>query len=60
MFKFIGRDEPVRVVIQICMKPTQGNSLNSYLYLKLAKLSSFSFFKKKCMYAKLIIMKKNK
>jgi hypothetical protein len=32
-----GRDEPIRVVIHIFMETTQGNSLCSYLYLKLAK-----------------------
>jgi hypothetical protein len=37
-------DEPVRVVIYICMETTQGNSLCSYLYLKLAKMSCFSFY----------------
>jgi hypothetical protein len=32
-----GRDEPVGVVIHICMETTQGISLYSYLPLKLAK-----------------------
>jgi hypothetical protein len=38
-----GRDEPTGVVIHICTETTQGNSLCSYLYLKLAKISCFSF-----------------
>jgi hypothetical protein len=42
--KRTGRDEPVGVVIHICMETTQGNSLCSYLYLKLAKMSCFSFY----------------
>jgi hypothetical protein len=33
----------VGVVIHICIETTQGNSLCSYLYLKLAKTSHFSF-----------------
>jgi hypothetical protein len=39
-----GRDEPVGVVIHICTKATQENSLCSYLYLKLAKTPCFSFY----------------
>jgi hypothetical protein len=39
---FIG-DEPIGVVIHICMEISYGNSLCSYLYLNLAKMSSFSF-----------------
>jgi hypothetical protein len=35
--KRTGRDEPVGVVIHICMETTQGISLCSYLYLKLGK-----------------------
>jgi hypothetical protein len=38
-----GRDEPIWVVIHICMETTQS-SLYSYLYLKLAKKPCFSFF----------------
>jgi hypothetical protein len=38
------RDEPIGVVIHICMETTQGNSLGSYLYLTLAKTSCFSFY----------------
>jgi hypothetical protein len=37
-------DEPVGVVIHTCMETTQGNFLYSYLYLKLAKMSCFSFY----------------
>jgi hypothetical protein len=36
-----GRDEPVWVVIHICMETTQGIFLYSYLYLKLAKCHVF-------------------
>jgi hypothetical protein len=39
-----GRDEPIWVVIYICMEETQGISLYSYLYLKLAKTPYFSFY----------------
>jgi hypothetical protein len=42
--KRIGRDEPVGVVIHICMETTQGISLCSYLYLKLAKMPCFSSY----------------
>jgi hypothetical protein len=38
-----GRDEPTGVVIHTCMETTQGNSLCSYLSLKLAKTPCFSF-----------------
>jgi hypothetical protein len=37
-------DKPIGVVIYICMETTQGNSLCSSLYLKLAKMSCFSFY----------------
>jgi hypothetical protein len=39
-----GRNESVGVVIHIYMETTQGNALCSYLYLKLAKKSCFSFY----------------
>jgi hypothetical protein len=42
--KRTGRDEPVGVVIHICMETTQGISLCSYLYLKVAKMPCFSFY----------------
>jgi hypothetical protein len=42
--KRTGRDEPIGVVIHICVEITQGNSLYSYLYLKLAKTPCSSFF----------------
>jgi hypothetical protein len=51
--KSSGRDEPIWVVIHVCMKTTQGIPLYSYLYLKLTKVACFShyllcfFFKKK-------------
>jgi hypothetical protein len=35
------RDETISIVIHICMETTQGNSLCSYLYLKLAKMHVF-------------------
>jgi hypothetical protein len=38
------RDEPNGVIIHTCMETTQGNSLCSYLYLKLAKASCFSYY----------------
>jgi hypothetical protein len=41
--KRTGRNEPTGVAIHICMEISQGNSMYSYLYLKLAKTSSFSF-----------------
>jgi uncharacterized protein YybS (DUF2232 family) len=36
-----GRDEPMWVIIHICMVTTLGISLYSYLYLELAKTLSF-------------------
>jgi hypothetical protein len=42
--KRTGRDEPVGVVIHICMETAQGNSPSSYLYLKLTKMPCFSFY----------------
>jgi hypothetical protein len=36
-----GRDEPIRVIIHMCMEAMLGSSLYSYLYLKLAKTLSF-------------------
>jgi hypothetical protein len=39
-----GRDEPVWVVIHICMETTQGISLYSYLYLRLAEMLCFSYY----------------
>jgi hypothetical protein len=39
-----GRDEPIGIVIHMCMEATQGISLCSYLYLKLAKMPCFSYF----------------
>jgi hypothetical protein len=38
-----GRDEPMWVVIHICVETTQGISLYSYLYLRLAKTLFFSY-----------------
>jgi hypothetical protein len=42
--KKTGRDEPIWVVVHICMETTQGISLYSCLYLKLAKMPCFSFY----------------
>jgi hypothetical protein len=42
--KRTGRYEPVGVVIHTGMKTTQGISLYSYLYLKLAKMPCFSYY----------------
>jgi hypothetical protein len=39
-----GRNEPIEVVIHICMETTQRLSLYSYLYLKLAKTPCFSCY----------------
>jgi hypothetical protein len=41
--KRTGRGKSVGAVIHICMGTTQGNSLCSYLYLKLAKSHAFHF-----------------
>jgi hypothetical protein len=41
MVKSSGRDEPIQVVIHMCMEATLGISLYSYLYLKLAKCYAF-------------------
>jgi hypothetical protein len=37
-------NKPMWVVIHMCMEATQGISLYSYLYLKLAKMSCFSYY----------------
>jgi hypothetical protein len=44
--KRTGRGESIGAVIHICMGTTQGNSLCSYFYLKLAKhhISHFIFY----------------
>jgi hypothetical protein len=42
--KRTGRDEPIGVVMHIHMETTQGISLHSYLYLKLAKTPCFSYY----------------
>jgi hypothetical protein len=42
--KKTDRNEPIGVEIHICMETTQGNSLCSHLYLKLAKMPCFSFY----------------
>jgi hypothetical protein len=41
--KKIRGDKPIGVTIHIYMEISQGNSLCSYLYLKQAKISWFSF-----------------
>jgi hypothetical protein len=41
-----GRDEPMWVVIHMCMETTQGISLYSYPYLKLAKTPCFIYYLK--------------
>jgi hypothetical protein len=43
--KRTGRDEPIGVLIRICMEKIQRISLYIFLYLKLAKASIFSFTK---------------
>jgi hypothetical protein len=42
--KRIRGDEPVGVVIHVCIEIKQGNSLCSFLYLKLAKTSCSFYF----------------
>jgi hypothetical protein len=44
--KGTGKGESIRAVIHICMGLTQGNSLCSYLYSKLAKchVSCFIYY----------------
>jgi hypothetical protein len=39
--KRYNRDKPIWVVIHICMETTQGISLYSYFYLKVAKMPCF-------------------
>jgi hypothetical protein len=38
------RDEPMWVVIHVCIEATLGISLYSYLYLKLAKMLCLSYY----------------
>jgi hypothetical protein len=42
--KRFGRDEPMWVAVHMCMEAMLGISLYSYLYLKLAKMPSFSYY----------------
>jgi hypothetical protein len=42
--KRIRGEETAGAVIHICMEISQGNSLCSYLYLKLAKMSYFAIY----------------
>jgi hypothetical protein len=42
--KRFGRDEPMWVVIHMCMEAMLGISLYSYLYLKLAKMLCLSYY----------------
>jgi hypothetical protein len=42
--KRTGRDEPIGVIIHICMKTIQGISLCCYLYFKPAKMPCFFFY----------------
>jgi hypothetical protein len=42
-----GRDEPIRVVIYMCMEAMLGISLYIYFYLKLAKMLCLSYY---CLY----------
>jgi hypothetical protein len=39
-----GRDEPIQVVIHMCMEAMLGISLNRYLYLKLTKMVCLSYY----------------
>jgi hypothetical protein len=40
-----GRDEPMWVIILMCMETVLGISLYSYLYLKLPKMLSLSYYR---------------
>jgi hypothetical protein len=40
-----GRDEPIQVVIHMCMEAMLGLSLYSCLYLKLAKTVCLSYYR---------------
>jgi hypothetical protein len=40
-----GRDEPIWVVIHMCMEAMLGISLYSYLYVKLAKMLCLSYYR---------------
>jgi hypothetical protein len=42
--KGTGRDEPIWVVRHTCMETTQGISLYTYLYFKVAKTPGFSYY----------------
>jgi hypothetical protein len=42
--KKIGGDKPIGVIVHINKEIPQKNSLCSYLYLKQAKMSLFSFY----------------
>jgi hypothetical protein len=42
--KKIRRDKPFGIIIHLYMEISQGISLCSFLYLKQAKMSCFSFF----------------
>jgi hypothetical protein len=44
LVKRSGRDEPIWVVIHMCMEAMLGISLYSYLYLKLAKTLCFTYY----------------
>jgi hypothetical protein len=39
-----GRDEPMKVVTYVWMEAMTGIPLNSYLYLKLAKMLCLSYY----------------
>jgi hypothetical protein len=42
--KTSGKDEPIWVVIHMCIEAMLGISLYSYLYLKLAKMLCLSYY----------------
>jgi hypothetical protein len=42
--KTSGRDEPIRIVMYLCMEAMIGMSLFSYPYLKLAKTLCLSYY----------------
>jgi hypothetical protein len=44
LVKRSGRDEPIWIVVHMCMEVMLGISLYSYLYLKLAKMLCLSYY----------------
>jgi hypothetical protein len=51
-----GRDEPIWVIVHICMEATLEFSLYSSLYLNLAKISCFSY----CLFMLFLLLEERK